>query len=107
MRKFIRGLLGYPYQCYKVSFIEINLFLCFPGWVGGWSSGELELKLKPTQFNLNLNCLFKLSLAMIQKISICFGLALAGGVRALWVSEHTLWQTQYFNNCQAQFKQAI
>ena len=35
------------------------------GWLGGWlSGGWAEIELKITQFNFNLNCLFKLSLAI-------------------------------------------
>ena len=84
MKKTLKSRFGRQTQIFKVCIgihltrpidvrkqVELNIiyFLTFPGgWVGVWS----ELKLKLTQFNFNLNCLFELSLA---KLEISFSLS--------------------------------
>ena len=46
------------------KFCWIPAISYFPGWVGG----RAEMKLKLAQFNFNLNCLIKLSLAIYKII---------------------------------------
>ena len=50
--------LDSPTNVTKQDLLKSSYFPTFPG---GWLGGGLELKLKPTQ--LNIICLFKLSLA--------------------------------------------